>query len=259
SLMNFVDIPDGTVTVNVDHTDKFIFTAAFRPAVGTIHKIDSDGSILSPLTAITLNVDDRPHQLIVEPGNKFVYMPCMGIDEIKVYNFDETLGIANLETPLISTTPNGVGPRFLAFHTTKPFAYATFEFANEISAFNINPENGMLTEINTLSTLPEDYNDGGTAAQIHVTPNNQFVYIANRGYNSIAGYKINQETGALTLASITEYATDTRPRAFNFSPASDYVFVGGYDNGEVVTYAIDSITGDLTEKNNCCGGLLAGT
>jgi 6-phosphogluconolactonase len=79
---------------------------------------------------------------------------------------------------------------------------------------------------------------------LHVTPNGRFLYASERTSNTIAGYRIDIETGVLTLISHTP--TETKPRRFAIDPRGRYLLAVGEISNAMTCYAIDQETGALT-------------
>ena len=78
------------------------------------------------------------------------------------------------------------GPRHFAFHPDGRFGYVINEMANTVTAFEYDARKGELTEIQTISTLPEDFRGPSYTAEVQVHPSGKFVYGSNRGHDSIA-------------------------------------------------------------------------
>src|SRR5207237_862505 len=76
-------------------------------------------------------------------------------------------------------------------------AYAINELDSTITAFDYDPERGVLTGRQTVSTLPKGGFKGNSTADIHVHPSGKFLYGSNRGHNSIAIFTIDPKTGGL--------------------------------------------------------------
>jgi len=71
---------------------------------------------------------------------------------------------------------------------------------------------------------------GQTASTLHVHPNGQFVYVANRGsaeggMNNIAVFRINQQTGEPLLIQNIDTHGFT-PRTFSIEPSGRMLVVG---------------------------------
>ena len=97
----------------------------------------------------------------------------------------------------------------------------------------------------TISTLPADFKDENTGAEIEVDPKGHFVYASNRGHNSIAVFAIDQQKG--TLTSVDYGMTPGRePRGFTFDPTGNWLLVGNQMIGTISIFRRDPNTGKLT-------------
>jgi 6-phosphogluconolactonase len=91
--------------------------------------------------------------------------------------------------------------------------------------------------------LPDGFTARNTCSQIHLTPSGQFLYVGDRGHNSIAGFAID-DTGRLT--SIGQVPTEAVPSAFGLDPEGQFVFAAGTASGHLASYRINVQTGALT-------------
>jgi len=98
--------------------------------------------------------------------------------------------------------------------------------------------------VQTVTTLPDGYSARNTCSQIHLTASAQFLYVANRGHNSIAGFVVDAATGHLT--AIRQTSTEPVPSAFCLDPADRFLFAAGSASGRLASYRINSETGALT-------------
>jgi 6-phosphogluconolactonase len=112
-----------------------------------------------------------------------------------------------------------------------------------VTAYRLDRATGALSAVQTISTLPEGYTARNTCSQIHLTPSGQFLYVGNRGYNSIAGFTV-EATGR--LVPIGQAATEPVPSAFCLDPAGHFVVAAGSASGRLASYRIDGETGALT-------------
>ena len=88
----------------------------------------------------------------------------------------------------------------------------------------------------TLSTLPADFDGQNTCAQIHMTPNGQFLYAANRGHDSIACFAVEPSTGGLT--SLGQQPSEPIPRTFGIDPQGRYLYAAGQGSDRLAAYRI---------------------
>ena len=96
----------------------------------------------------------------------------------------------------------------------------------------------------TVTTLPDGYTARNTCSQIHLTPSGEFLYVGNRGHNSIAGFAVNQANGRLT--AIGHVSTEAVPSAFSLDPTGHFLFAAGTATGRLASYRINNETGALT-------------
>jgi 6-phosphogluconolactonase len=98
--------------------------------------------------------------------------------------------------------------------------------------------------VQTVSTLPGGYSGRNTCSQIHLTPSGRFLFVANRGHNSIAGFAVDAASGQLTPAG--HVATEAVPSAFGLDPDGRFVVAAGSASGRLASYRVDPETGGLT-------------
>ena len=75
----------------------------------------------------------------------------------------------------------------------------------------------------------------------------RFLYVSNRGHDSIAVYAIDARTGELTL----EQRVPSRgkvPRYFTFDRSGRWLIVSNQEGGNLTVFAVDPKTGELTPK-----------
>jgi 6-phosphogluconolactonase len=184
------------------------------------------------------------HSVVLDPSNHYAFVADLGLDKIMIYKFDPERGkLTPNKQPWVKTKP-GAGPRILTFHPNGRFAYVINELDSSIVAFNYDILNGMLEEIQTVSTLPKEFKGINYAADIHVAPSGKFLYASNRGYDTIAIYKINEDTGSLCLIDYKPTQGRT-PRDFTISPFGEFLLVANQETNTIVVFRIDQQTGLL--------------
>ena len=228
-----------------DRSGQFIFVANYVGGVVIMYQKNTDGS-LKKLQKISLENPEKsnPHSVNISSNNKYAYITDLGNDRIWIFNLDlATKSLKPNDTPYIQLA-EGSGPRHFAFSKNHEFAYSINELNGSISAFKIE-EGGKLTHLNGISSLPEEYKGENSAADIHIHNSGNFLYVSNRGHNSIAAFSINQKTGSLDNIGFT----DTRgaiPRNFAISPNGDFLYVANQDSNDLVSFKIDPKSGKLT-------------
>ena len=122
--------------------------------------------------------------------------------------------------------------------------YTTNEQDSSISAYGVG-EDGMLSPaFQTISTLPDDFKEENTTAQLRVHPSGKFLYAPNRGHESVACFSIDSASGELTL--IGRVPTEAHTRGMDIDPQGRFLFAAGAESGNMSAYAIDGDSGELT-------------
>ncbi|MCX7643631.1 MAG: lactonase family protein, partial [Armatimonadetes bacterium] len=103
---------------------------------------------------------------------------------------------------------------------------------------------GALSELQTVSTLPEGFNGSNTTAEVQVHPSGRFLFGSNRGHDSIAIFAVDEKTGKLSPCGHQPTQGKT-PRNFGIDPTGVYLFAANQDSGNIVVFRIDSQTGKL--------------
>lgn len=246
----------GNCHVWVDSAGKNVFAASYGSGTIASLPIKEDGSVGEP-TAIIQHEGTGPdkarqekaHAHAVYQNGAFVYACDLGTDDVFIYKFDADKGTLTPHTPKSGRVPAGGGPRHLAFHPKGGFAYVNSEMTSVVTTFIHDAEKGTLDAVQTLSTLPEDYATPkeSSTAEIHCRPDGKFVYVSNRGHDSIAVFAIGAD-GKLTPVEIADAKVKV-PRGFGISPDGKWLIAAGQNSNDLALHAIDEATGKLSFKS----------
>ncbi len=246
----------GNCHVWVDSAGKNVFAASYGSGTIASLPIKTDGSLGEPTAIIQhegtgpdAKRQEKAHAHAVYQNGAFVYACDLGTDDVFIYKFDAEKGTLTPHTPRSGRVPAGGGPRHLAFHPKGGFAYVNSEMTSAITAFIHDAEKGTLDAIQTLSTLPDDYATPkeSSTAEIHCRPDGKFVYVSNRGHDSIAVFSIGAD-GKLTSVEIADAKVKV-PRGFGISPDGKWLIAGGQNSNDLALHAIDAASGKLTFKS----------
>lgn len=259
-LLNAQEIGDGGAThLAVDATGRTIVTAQYGAGSVAVFSLNDDGSIRKRLQLVKHGdpsevrpnqTSPHPHWAGFSPDNRFVFIPDLGKDQVVVYSFDaETSKI----TPHgVGTLPPGAGPRHMKFHPNAKWAYVLNENDVSVTQFNYDAKTGTMTAGPTLPAVPKEQlarEKRFSASEIRIHPSGQFVYSATRGHDTITAFRVNQESGELTVVD-REPVRGARPRNFNLTPDGHWLLAGGQDSHTVSVFAVDQTTGELTYNRN---------
>ncbi len=250
----------GPCHLTVDATGQYVLATNYGSGGVVMLPILADGS-LGPHTdyiqheGSSINPqrqqEPHPHSINIDAGNKYALVPDLGTDKVMIYALDLEHGKlrANSAQPW-ARTRSGAGPRHLDFHPNQRFVYVGNELDSTVVAFEFDGTKGTLKEIQTLSTLPEGYEESGAekswVADVHVHPNGKTVYVSNRGHDSIAIFVIDQHTGELKPKGYTS-TKGNFPRNFGLDPAGNFLVAANQNSDDIYVFAVDAKSGELTD------------
>ncbi len=195
----------------------------------------------------------HPHSINIYPGcgpavvvsDERFYVPDLGTDKIMIYQMEfHKNAFRQADVPSVSVEP-GSGPRHMAFHQEKPYAYVLNELSNTVAVFKVKDDGG-LEAVQTISTLPEAFLASGeksTSAAIRIHPSGKYLYTSNRGHDSIAVFQIDED-GKLMFVDATASGGKS-PRDFAISPDGMCLLAANQDTNNVVIFSINEKSGEL--------------
>jgi 6-phosphogluconolactonase len=214
-------------------------------------------------------VGRNAHSIRVDESNRFAFVPTLGSDQVFQFTFDAKTGRLNSNTPAIFLMKAGTGPRHFITSADNKFVYVLSELLATVTTFSLDSKTGLLTEVSSATGLPPDSKlvpgaprgavgaPGGPpprntdndiwAADIHMTPNGQFLYVSERTSSTIGAFAVDGASGKLTFLSST--ATERQPRGFAIDPKGRYMVVTGEKSETISVYAIDAASGALKLLN----------
>ena len=233
-------LPSRPIHITGDVPGTHVLVAYNDPSGVTVHRIRPDGTVGPTIKQpAPLDVGIYAHQVRVDPSDKGVILVTRGNGPagakpedpgaLKVFGYKD-----GLLTNRASIAPGGgfnFQPRHLDFHPSRPWVFVTLERQNKLQVYQREPDGSLgsapLFTKDTL-TAPDHIRPGQAVGTVHMHPDGRFVYVANRasgttdfeskpvfvgGENSIAVFRVNQDTGEPTLVQ----NADTRgmhPRTF---------------------------------------------
>jgi 6-phosphogluconolactonase len=237
--------------VSLDSKNHFAFSANYHKGTVESYLINQEnGTVNSPVSIIQHEGtgpdprQEKPHTHFagVTPDEKYLAVVELGSDQLITYEIGEDGKLT--ETNKLAINP-GSGPRHLDFHPNKKFAYLMTEFSSEVIVLKYNQEDGSFTNIQSVSTLPDDFKENNQGSAIHLSADGRFVYAGNRGHNSIAVFQVNIETGELQFVERISSEGDW-PRDFEIDPTGKFIVALNQESSNLVLYARDMVTGKLT-------------
>lgn len=221
-----------------DNQGQFLLSAYYLANKVTVHRLGNDGSISdSPLQ--TISTAQRAHGFVLDSKNQMAFVPHTGANRIFQFRFDQANGRLTASSPAFVVAPGADDhPRHIVLHPSDRWAYTSNEAGDGVGVYQVDRSSATLRHVQTATTLPAGFDGAGNAtARCEITPDGRFVYVANRGHDSIACFAIDQSTGR--VHSLGQEPTEKTPRSFSITPSGKYLYAAGQGSGRVAAYRIN--------------------
>jgi 6-phosphogluconolactonase len=258
TLLGTVSQPHSPTLLASDRTGRFMPSAYYQGGGAAAYHLGADGTV-GTSSHDWLATDTGAHAIATDPSNRFAFVPHIarvqdnvleppknipGPNVIMQFRFDVQSGRLTPNTPLRVEQPDLVGPRHYCFHPDVDIVYFSNEQGCSVTAYRLDRETGALSAAQTIATLPSGFTARNTCSQIHLTPSGRFLYVGNRGHNSIAGFAVDPASGHLTPAG--QVADRGGAQRLLCRPDRQLRFAAGTASGRLASYRINTATGALT-------------
>jgi 6-phosphogluconolactonase len=246
----------------VDASGRYLLVATHGGGAVHLFPIGADGRIGAEADRhqhIGSSVDPRrqaqphAHAVGIDPANRFVLVPDLGIDQVVAYELALGSGKLIPRPECNVRLPPGSGPRHLVFDPHGRFVYLMNELSASITAFAYDHRRGNLREIQTAHLLPRDFPGLRSGAELGIDPTGRFLYATTRshgssgeppvrGLDSLVWFKIDAQSGALSPRGSVPSGGEI-PRSFTFDGKGRSILVAHQYSGSLVPFRIDPDTG----------------
>lgn len=239
----------------VDGSGRFLLVANYATGTVAVLPRKADGS-LDPVHHLEHlpgepgpnkvdQTSSHPHEVAYDRAGRFLIVPDKGLDRIFSFAFDADAGRLVPARPAFVTVRPGAGPRHVAFHPTAPFAFLAHELDSSVGAYRYEAATGALAPFQVIPSIPDTFIGANTAAEIGIDPSGRFVFVSNRGHDSIGTFGVDAATGRLTPVAwaLTE---GKGPRFFAMDPSGARLHAANENSDTIVPFDIDAGTGRLS-------------
>ena len=242
----------------VDKSGSCVVTANYGGGSVVSHRIRKDGRLSKPVSFIqhegsSVNPQRQKgphgHSINIDHSGRFAVAADLGLDKLLVYRINTRNGTLKPHSPSSTAVAPGAGPRHFAFYPNGKNACVINELLRTVTVFDWDSNAGVLKEIQTLSTLPQDARPVGSTAEVQVHPSGRFVYGSNRGHDSVVVYTVDSKTGNLTWIE-NEPTGGRTPRNFGIDPTGTFLLAANQSTNNIVVFRIDQKTGELNATGN---------
>jgi 6-phosphogluconolactonase len=230
---------------------RFLFVANYTSGSCAALPIDGEGALRAATSVqqhagrsvhVQRQQGPHAHSIYPDPSGRRVLVADLGTDKVMVYQFDEGTGVMTPnDPPYVSTEPGG-GPRHLAFHPSGKMVYVNLELSSQVVVYDYDAETGVLIQKQMVSSLPEGFTDFSKSSEIRFSSDGRFLYVANRGHDSLAVFSVDPASGRLRLVECVPCGGRV-PRHFNIDPSGHFLLVANKESDEVTVFRLDRETG----------------
>ena len=246
--------------VSLDHAERVLLIANGMGGAACVIPLEPDGR-LRPVSDVVrfgvrpkvpigcewrspevgLNGDSHPHCVRVDPTNTVALVSDLVGGRLWAFDLMTASGTLRERRP---RWIEARGARHFEFHPEGRTLYVCDQRGSLVRVFSYDTATATLEPLQQLSTLPREGAVANTASDVHVHPSGRFVYVSNRGHDSIAVFAVEAATGRLVPTSW--HATGGRtPRAFIVIPGGRIVLVANQDSSTITAFSVDPVDGTL--------------
>jgi len=237
-----------------DRTGKVVAVANWATGSAAVFPVRNDGS-LGEATGFFQHTGERSgpaagptvphcHAVVVSPDNRFLITTDTGLNKIFVHRLDASRGSLTPHDPPFLGLNNPANPRHLVFHPNGKWAYVANEAGPGCTMLRYQAQAGVFEEVAVTRTVPADFTGRATPAEAVLHPSGKFVFVSNRGHDSIAVLRVDENTGATTLAGAFQPG-GSGPRSFNVDPTGGWLFALMQRSNQIVTLRFEASAGKL--------------
>lgn len=229
----------GTYTTRLPHVEgksEGIYTYWLELASGLLEHASTRSGIVNP------------SYLAVDPQRRYVYS-CSEVDEsgaVSALRLNRETGEL---APLNHQPSHGKGPCHVWVDATGKWVLVANYGSGSAAVYPILKDGSLGAAADVVqhegSSVNASRQEGPHAHCIMTDPTNQYALVADLGMDKLLVYRLDAQTGKLTLSSTAEVEAGAGPRHFDFHPSGRYCFlinelgstitVFAYENGKLNT------------------------
>lgn len=237
----------GPCHVDVSADGKFVATATYGAGTTSLYPVTRKG-LLRKATSILVNTGSGPnearqnkphaHSIKFSPYDNQVFSADLGTDHLDIYHLEDNELISRGQK-FLKLRP-GAGPRHFDFHPNEEVIYVIYELKSSIET--VKRVDGKWQVFGSESTLPEDFKGTSYCADIHISKDGKYLYGSNRGHNSIAVFKVDDNNYNIKKLGTVSVEGDW-PRNFGLTPDGNWMLVANQKSNDITVFKINQETG----------------
>src|SRR3954451_17923828 len=221
----------------LDPTERFLIVANYASGTVAVMPVEGDGRLGAVSQLVTLSGEpgpdpkeqssSHPHGVTFDSSGRFVVVPDKGYDRNFMFRFADGRLTPTAQGHVASAA--GAAPRHATFHPSLPVLYVNNELDSTVTVFDWNGESGTIIERQVISTLPAGHSGRNTTAEIAALACGRYLYVSNRGQDSIVQFQVSPGSGLLRYAAQIPTG-GAKPRFFCISPDSRHLYAANQDS-----------------------------
>jgi 6-phosphogluconolactonase len=243
------------VHLNLHPSGRWLVVANYTGANIAMLPVSESGALDDPCDIVPLHgtpgpdpkeqSSPHPHDIPLDPSGEFVAVPDKGLDCVFVFRVDAQTGRFRPAAPPSVESAPGAGPRHIAFHPRERWAYVINELNSTVTTYAFDQGGDGMRYLQTIPSIPRDLGMRNTGAEVVVHPSGKWVYVSNRGQNSVGAFSVDERAGTLTPLDWSPTDGDT-PRAIALSPDGRFLYAANQMSDTIITFRVDERAGTLT-------------
>ena len=237
--------------VGLDRTNHLVFTANYHLATLCVFSYDETGKLTFVTSTKHAGSGPRPEQDTAHPhyfdrtpGGHLVSCD-LGTDTVDFYDFknNELIHLASYKME------KGFGTRHVTFSPDGKTMFIVGELSSQVNVAHLNETTWAFENIATYKTIPDDFREKNGAAAIRLSNDGKFLYISNRGDDSLVVFKVLKNDHLELVQRISTFGSF--PRDFNWNETENLLVVANQTTNNATLYKRNKDTGTLTpiQKN----------
>jgi len=261
-------LPDSMAYVSTDPSGRLLLAASYGGNKIAALPISKNG-LVTEETGQVISTGRNAHSIVSDQSGKYVFVTNLGSDAVLQFVLNaETVMLAENDPPRVATKA-GFGPRHIVLSPDNESVYVLAELTGHVIHYALDPAKGILTEVESVATVPASaglppgiappapapFNAPATvsvddgkpkiwAADIGITPNGKFLYTTERTTSTIALLRVGEPDGKLIF--VTDYPTEQQPRGIRIDPSGRFLVASGEKSDRLAVYSIDEASGELS-------------
>ncbi len=243
----------GPTHIAVDHSGRSVFAANYGGGSVASFLVNSNGQLSEAVSFLQYSADEEKHErkphahrVTVSPDNRFLLVNDLGLDVIHIYRMDASTAKLTPHDPPLWRAKTGYGPRALQFHANGRVAYCVNELKPTVNVLGWDSERGVLTTLQDISLVPEDYDGKAAPSDVAFDRKMSFAYVASRLDDFMVTFAVSPD-GRLTMIDKTSCG-GKRPRHLAVDPTDRWLLIANQDTDTLAVFARDSKTGKLANE-----------